>query len=212
VRDSLELTRLRQPGLFDELLEEWRPVAGWEGFYEVSSLGRVRRLDTIVGHSVPGGVSRRSGRILRQGKNHGGYHRVTLCRNNIPSSHAVAPLVCIAFHGPNPGGKEVAHNNGRKDDNRAVNLAWKTHAENEADKRLHGTLAVGVRNGQHTRPGRTARGEAHGCAKLTSEQVATIRRIHATGHMGCHRLAKMFSVANTTIKDIVNRRIWTHLG
>jgi NUMOD4 motif len=35
--------------------EHWRPIAGWEGFYEVSDRGRVRSVDTPP---IPLGVDR----------------------------------------------------------------------------------------------------------------------------------------------------------
>jgi hypothetical protein len=197
--DCVEVVDRRQPGLFDQPPEEWRPVVGWDGFYEVSSLGRVRRLDTVIRHSVPGYLAHHPGRILRHGKNHAGYHRVTFSKNNMPSSHAVATLVCVAFHGPNPGGMEVAHNNGCKDDNSAANLAWKTHVENEADKRWHGTLAIGLRNGKYTKPEKTPRGELHGCAKCTTLEVVLMRYLYRTGMFPSRRLATMFSLSKTNV-------------
>jgi hypothetical protein len=52
--------------------EEWRAVIGWEGLYEVSSLGRVRSLDRQVeidmtyGSTVKRTVRHYRGRMLRQ--------------------------------------------------------------------------------------------------------------------------------------------------
>jgi hypothetical protein len=44
--------------------EEWRPIAGFEGLYEVSNHGRVRSLDRVIARS--NGVPYRArGRVLK---------------------------------------------------------------------------------------------------------------------------------------------------
>ena len=43
--------------------EEWRPVVGWEGLYEVSNLGRVRSLDRIFVNRSGARGWRSNGRI-----------------------------------------------------------------------------------------------------------------------------------------------------
>lgn len=110
--------------------EEWRPVLGYEGAYEVSSMGRVRSVDRLINHNY-GGKRKKPGRVLRLRKNGNGYMRITLYVDGKERSHVVHRLVCEAFIGKRPDGKEVNHINGVRDDNRAENLEWVTKSENK---------------------------------------------------------------------------------
>lgn len=107
--------------------EIWKPIPGWEGLYEVSSLGSIRSLH------------RGSGRVLRTAATAGGYLHLTLARNGSKVSAYVHRLVAEAFHGPAPEGHEVRHLNGNQTDNAASNLAWGTSSENHQDTLRHGT-------------------------------------------------------------------------
>lgn len=114
--------------------ERWLPVAGWEGRYEVSDHGRVRSVDR-----PPGGDPRRPkrGRVLKpRPAGRAGYGEVSLS-GRVP--RYVHTLVAEAFIGPRPSGMECCHNNGDHRDNRALNLRWDTHGNNQLDKSRHGT-------------------------------------------------------------------------
>jgi hypothetical protein len=75
--------------------EEWRPVAGYEGAYEVSNLGRVRSLDRVV--MGQRGPRRLTGKMLRPGA-HNEY--VTLNRNGRGRTYPIHRLVEAAFGAP----------------------------------------------------------------------------------------------------------------
>ena len=109
--------------------EEWRDVVGYEGRYQVSSMGRVKSLERKfpIWH---GGERIQKERILKQAVTHNGYLRVTLYTGNKPKTLKVHRLVCQAFH-ENPDNKpQVNHINEIKTDNRASNLEWATAREN----------------------------------------------------------------------------------
>jgi len=118
--------------------EEWRPVVGYELYYQVSNLGRVRSLDRIV---VPkdGRVRRKYGKILSLGLTDTGRLTVALSVSNMARSWHVPNLVLAAFVGPCPPGMECCHNNGIATDNQLTNLRWDTHSANMFDKQSHGT-------------------------------------------------------------------------
>ncbi len=114
--------------------EDWRPIPGYEGMYEVSDRGRVRGLDRIR----PDGKLQK-GRILAEWLNKG-YPSVTLTKLAVQTKFSVHGLVLLSFVGPAPKDKPVArHLNGIKTDNRLANLKYGTYSENAYDKTTHGT-------------------------------------------------------------------------
>lgn len=103
-----------------KLVEEWRPVVGYEGLYEVSDWGNVKN---NVGKSIAK-------------VNNKGYLRAHLWKNGKGKNHLVHRLVAEAFI-PNPDNKEqVGHlkklPDGTEDKtaNEAWNIAWMTAKEN----------------------------------------------------------------------------------
>lgn len=119
--------------------EEWQPVVGYEGAYEVSDHGRVRSVDRVIIDSR-GRRQPWTGRVRKLRKNRLGRWTVGL-RDEQRKWHnlQVAPLVLAAFVGPRPSGLECCHNNGISTDDRLVNLRWDTRSSNMLDKVKHGT-------------------------------------------------------------------------
>lgn len=111
----------------NKITEEWRDIAGYEGFYQVSNMGRVRSLDRMVKQN---GKKDRfcKGVVLRPSLNTSGYYRVSLCRNGI-HDHQIHRLVAAAFIGGNDN-TDVDHINFDKKDNRSTNLQYISHIEN----------------------------------------------------------------------------------
>lgn len=127
----------------DATPEEWRPVVGWEGCYEVSDLGNVRSVDRYRTHVCRDGkhtLSLRRGKPLKQNVAKRGYRVVALYNPPVRGKgRQVHRLVLEAFVGPCPPGMEACHCNGISDDNRLVNLRWDTRSNNNLDTVLHGT-------------------------------------------------------------------------
>ena len=124
--------------------EQWLPVVGFEGIYEVSDHGNVRSLDRFIDNPLPTGVIRRQfirGRTLRQQiARHSGYPYVDLKSGKLRRMTPIHRLVAEAFVGPKPGWADlVRHLNGNPDDNRAENLAYGTYSDNMSDSIRHGT-------------------------------------------------------------------------
>lgn len=158
-----------------EQVEEWRPVVGYEGRYEVSSLGRVRSVSRLIvqeygwrGRHQQTVPRRWDGRVLALHTQKGSaYIAVSLKANpkakNI--SQRVHVLVASAFNGPCPGGQEVRHYDGQRPNNTPSNLIYGTRLENHQDTKRHGM---------------TAKGEKNGMAKLDDRTVSMIKGLPAT--------------------------------
>ena len=117
--------------------EIWKDIPGYEGKYQVSSLGRVKSLDRYIRCGTGGrGMRRMKGRILRPGPRSDGHMSVVLGHGE--SGSQVHQLVMLAFIGPCPKGMEVCHNNGNPADNRLENLRYDTRTNNILDKYRQG--------------------------------------------------------------------------
>lgn len=120
------------------MIEEWRPVVGYEGLYEISSLGRVWSCARTVTY-VDGRSYLRPGAMLSPSPNHKGYLTATLTRDKAKRVVQVHILMLETFVGPRPHKHEGAHDNGDRTDNRLANIAWKTSSQNSMDQVRHGT-------------------------------------------------------------------------
>ncbi len=105
------------------MIEEWKPVVGYEGKYEVSSHGRVRSLPR---QATPGKI-----RKLQPLKD--GYKRVSLCKGGVCVHKRVHRLVLEAFVGECPEGMVACHLDSKTSNNILDNLEWDTHKNNTAD-------------------------------------------------------------------------------
>jgi len=117
-------------------MENWLPISGYEGRYEVSDTGRVRSLDRL---DAQGNMIR--GRVLKPDTRPSGHLRVTLCRDSQTARFWVHRLVLTAFVAPIPPGHEACHNDGDPSHNSVANLRWDTKKANAQDRRRHGTDA-----------------------------------------------------------------------
>ena len=110
------------------MTEIWLPIEGYENLYEVSNLGRVRRLESVV-NCKAGSKRKFPGKILKP-RVVQGYLRVNLCKNGIRRSYYIHRLVSTAFI-PNPENlPQVNHLSEDKLNNSVENLEWCTAKEN----------------------------------------------------------------------------------
>lgn len=114
-------------------MEVWKSIPNYEGFYEVSSYGRVRRVDSVVKTGIKYNDTKVwRGRVLKQNRKRNGYFTVDLCKDNIIKTITVHKLVATAFLPKPENANQVNHINCDKADNRVENLEWCSAEENRA--------------------------------------------------------------------------------
>jgi hypothetical protein len=112
--------------------EGWKPVPGYEGYYEVSTLGRVRSLERWARNRRTQEV------IMRARAKHDGHMQIILRRDGAAKTFLVHRLVLLAFVDGGMPGEEVLHRDGDPSNNALYNLRWGTKSENMLDQVRHG--------------------------------------------------------------------------
>lgn len=162
-------------------METWKDVPGHLG-YSVSDQGRVRG---------------KRGTILKPDVTKGGYRRVSFFDAGLTLRVTVHRLVLTTFCGAaSPDAPVARHLDGDSSNNRLANLQWGTKSENERDKIRHGTSNQGSGNGR---------------AKLTEDDVRSIRQRIEMGDPQVS-IARDLGIPSVTVNHISTRRTWRHVA
>ena len=167
----------------------WLPIPGYEGFYEVSSAGKVRSIARKVPHGLGNAYRNVKERILSSSPANNGYPSVMLSKEGKKKLCTVHKLVMLAFAGPCPDGLEIAHADGNRLNSRLENLRYATRRENVADAVKHGTAPHGHRNGG---------------AKLNPAQVLTIRN----DVRSLAKIAAEYGISKSTVFNAKNHKTY----
>jgi hypothetical protein len=180
--------------------EIWKDIAGYEGYYQVSNLGRVKSLDRIIPHKrhithhLKGKICK--GKIIKAG----GYVVVSLGKNNQGKWIKVHQIVAKTFI-PNPENKhEIDHINAIPTDNRVENLRWATRLENANNPITKTSIAK-------SKIGNKCRMKLN---KLDYKKVSEIRILLSKGDKRGYMsdIARKYGVTPTTVWNIKINRIW----
>ncbi len=172
---------------FIDIMEEiWKDVVGYEGFYLVSNLGNVRRVESVTNR--------------KHGRNSKGYSQVCLSVHGKQKNFLIHRLVASAFVWKPQDKTEVNHINGVKNDNRAENLEWVTSRENH----LH-AVKMGLSDFSHMT------GVNSICGKLTPEDVINIRKLRAVDKLKLRTIAEKYGVCKRSVQDIISFRNWKYI-
>jgi hypothetical protein len=186
---------------------EWKDIPGYEGWYQASRCGKIRRLRTI--YNGQGKLPAPNVRELSPLWYRKGYYKVHLgsCGGTRPMSRQyIHRVIYRTFHGEIPEGMTVNHIDGSHDNNHADNLELATHAEQHHHARELGIIRNKT-NAGHKRP------------TLTEDDVLTIRatlteapRGPKGGYWYIYRtLGEQYGVNDSTICCIHTRHTWKHI-
>ena len=166
--------------------EVWKDVKGFEGFYQVSNIGNVKRL-----------ISERvfAERLIGRTIDRYGYVKRVLCKNGKMFHFTEHRLVGVTFI-DNPENKStINHINGVKTDNKVENLEWNTNLENKQH-----AISTGLTD---------LKGTKHPKCKLTEKQVLEIRKIGFSETRTY--LSKKYGVSRNNILGIIRGQNWSHI-
>lgn len=164
-------------------MEIWADIPRYLGYYQASSLGRIRRCKL-------GGKGSTFGRVLRPGQQANGYLMVVLSVGCKTRNERVHRLVAEAFHGFVEG-MEIRHLDGNVHNNAPDNLVWGTRRENMADAKRHGTWM---------------RGAMHPGSKLTDASAIAI----FVDTRKSAEIAEDYGVSRSLVEGIKSGKRWTH--
>lgn len=168
--------------------EVWVPAFGFEGLYEVSDQGNVRRLGNTPRCRLMRPVRTSP---MRQ---RGGYLSLALWRDNKGHAHRLHRLIYVSFMGTLTEGNHVHHINGKVTDNRLANLM-------EVTPLYHASLT------DHPC------GESHSASILTEQQVTEIRSLYVRGVKGSgyRAIGNRFGIRSEYVRDIITGRSWSRI-
>lgn len=183
----------------------WKPIPGYEDFYEVSIDGQVRRLDYYVnGVHFP---SRNRKPVFSK---QCGYMNIILSINKKINGFRISRLVWLAFRGPIPCGLYVNHINFNRTDNHICNLELVTPLQNTRHSMHHGRLSHGDDHYSRLRPQCMARGSRHGMSKLSEPRVRLMRKLRNSGYL-LSELANKFKITISSIHSVCTGKTWRHV-
>ena len=104
--------------------EIWKDIHGYEGYYQVSNLGRIKSMERDVLQGTR--IVHLHSKILKYRYDAGGYIRIVLCKNGIQKNFSLHRLVAEHFI-PNPNNlPQINHKDENKENNCVDNLEWCT--------------------------------------------------------------------------------------
>ena len=169
--------------------EEWKPIAGFEGLYDISNLGRIKRVFAATSNLDRGYV----GKIIKVTTS-SKYPGVKLYKDGVAVFKTMHKLMAEAFLPNDDKTLVVNHKNADKKDWSLSNLEWVTHSENL----LH---AVSLKLNPMV-------GETHHMAKFTADDVIAMRTDWDGTYAWAAEKAKQYNCNPNTIILLLKGKTW----
>ena len=176
------------------MIEEWKNVEGFDGFYQVSNFGNVKSLGGWCGTSL------RKPHVLSVSLTRDGYEKVRLIHNGKDKTLRVHRLVAEGFIPKVEGKNTVNHIDGNKRNNNVSNLEWVDRSE-----QMYHAYKLGLKP--------SIVGTKNKGSKLTEEQVREIRNLYVpySREYGTVALANKYGVTNRGIGLVVNNKSYKNV-
>lgn len=170
--------------------EVWKPIPGYEGFYEASDLGRIRSLHTKKRHRAKSADGIVAQCDLR------GYKTCVLSKDGERCTKMIHRVIAMTFLGmPVDSKNTVNHKDLNKSNNAPENLEWLSLTENIR----HASKLIPRLRGEKNR------------SKLTESNVKAIRDRYIPRQTTLKQLAEEYGVSEQTVHAIVHRKKWAHV-
>lgn len=163
--------------------EAWKAIPEFEGIYEASDLGRIRRINFVF-------KGRKPPYYLKPLNHPHGYQCVALHKDDKQKTYLIHRLVMAAFRGPSS--LHVNHKDGDKKNNIISNLEYCTQKQNAEHASKHDLVAHGQRVSG---------------AKLNEDKVREVRALFAQG-VNYKEIGARFQMHPMNVYHIVNRITW----
>lgn len=172
-------------------MEKWKPVKGYEDYYEVSNMGRIRNKPIMRKYSNNRKPHFVKSTINKPTPNQKGYMRVFLSAHSSVKTKYVHRLVAEAWCDNSMNYREINHKDSDKTNNNCDNLEWVSRKQNVVHSRINETFV----------PART---------KLNSEQVLEIVSLREN-NVSRIIISKKYNISTTGISRITSGDVWSWL-
>ena len=168
--------------------EVWKSVLEYEGYYEVSNLGRVRSIDRIIKKKLY------LGKIIKESDNQG-YKMVNLSKNSKGKGKLVHRLVAYSFLDNPNGYPDVNHKDLNKTNNKLYNLEWISEKQNTEHAIKNGAMNYLF-------------GEKNFRSIFTYNQITDIRKEYWESLLSTSDLATKYNASKACIVAIISNYHW----
>ncbi len=134
--------------LIDEI---WKDIKGYEGLYQASTLGEIRRTESVVVDKNKKRIRKFKNKIIKQILRKDGYYFVNLSKNGKVKTAKVHRLIAETFLKNDKNYNIINHKDGNKKNNNITNLEWCSCSHNNKEAYRLGlrkpTILKGALNG-----------------------------------------------------------------
>lgn len=164
-------------------MEKWKDIKGFEGFYQISNLGKVRSLDRVINKREFKGTE------LKPLIGYGGYYSIQLRKHVKKTVYYIHRLVAEHFIEKKEGKSIINHIDENKFNNCFDNLEWVNISENC----IHSNKGAGFL-----------------VRKFNKEQIEEIRNDNKNGK-SIYLISKELNENGGTISNIVNYKTYKNI-
>jgi predicted XRE-type DNA-binding protein len=171
--------------------EIWKDVKGYEGLYQVSSIGNIKRISYI--HRL---VANKKPKMLKQSSK-GNYALITLCKDGQSKTYNVHKLVADAFLSGNSycplckNSFDINHKDENSRNNFYKNLEYITHKENIEKS--------------------TSKKQKSSVKKLNDKKVIQINKLIKKNNFSYSQIGQKFNISRGLVCKIAKGRMWKHI-